>query len=91
MQIILSSSIALLLPNNKCSYKRQFGFRNAGTCDSGVLSQLLQTPGTSKAILTCELSKPQEAACQQLAGLSSASIAVMSQVLHHLMHSSCCV
>ena len=55
--------------------------------DREMLSQLLQTPWTSKAILTCELSNPQEEACQQLAGLSSASIAVMSQVLHHLTHS----
>ncbi len=59
--------------------------------DHDVLSQLMQTPWTSKAILTCELSKPQEEACQQLAGLSSASIAVMSQVLHHLTLSACCV
>ncbi|KAA6422073.1 MAG: hypothetical protein FRX49_08091 [Trebouxia sp. A1-2] len=47
--------------------------------DHEVLSQLLQTPWTTKAILTCELPQPQEAACQQLATLSSASIAVMSQ------------
>ncbi|DBB16995.1 hypothetical protein WJX82_001368 [Trebouxia sp. C0006] len=47
--------------------------------DRGVLSQLLQTPWTTKAILICELPQPQEEACQQLAGLSSASIAVMSQ------------
>lgn len=47
--------------------------------DHDVLSQLMQTPWTTKAILTCELSKPQEEACQQLAGLSSASTAVMSQ------------
>lgn len=59
--------------------------------DHEVLSQLLQTPWTTKAILTCELPQPQEAACQQLATLSSASIAVMSQVLHHLMLSACCV
>ena len=36
--------------------------------DGGVLSQLLQTPWTTKAILICELPQPQEEACQQLAG-----------------------
>jgi hypothetical protein len=58
--------------------------------DRGVLSQLLQTPWTTKAILICELPQPQEEACQQLAGLSSASIAVMSQVLCHPTVSACC-
>ena len=93
MQLILSSSIALLLPNNKCSYERQvyFPMQAPVVLDHDVLSQLMQTPWTTKAILTCELSKPQEEACQQLAGLSSASTAVMSQVLHHLTHSACCV
>ena len=59
--------------------------------DRKVLSQLLQTPWTTKAILICELPQRQEEACQQLAGLSSASVAVMSQVLYHHLLSACCV
>jgi len=99
MQRFLSSRLAFLLPNNKSSYTRQhnrqkvFGVAMQAPVilDHEVLSQLMQTPWTTKAILTCQLSQSQEEACQQLAGLSSASIAVMSQVLHHLLLSACCV
>ena len=48
--------------------------------DRKVIQQLMQTPWKTPDVLTCKLPAAQEDACQQVAMLSDANRAVISEV-----------